>query len=62
MVIAANSHLRHHHRLQTGNSVRSLVSLAQDKTVDTLTIEVIPKSFIISLAAQIPKQVKKLEV
>lgn len=38
------------------------LSLAQDKTVDTLTIEVIPKSFIISLAAQIPKQVKKLEV
>lgn len=38
------------------------LSLAQDKVVDTLPIELIPKSFIISLAAQIPKQIKKLEV
>lgn len=37
------------------------LSLAQDKIVDTLTTEVIPKSFI-TLAAQTPKQVKKLEV
>lgn len=38
------------------------LSLAQDKVVDTVPIELIPKSFIISLAAQIPKQIKKLEV
>lgn len=61
MVIAINSHLRHAIAANWELSEVPGLSLAQDKTVDTLTIEVIP-NLIISLAAQIPKQVKKLEV